>query len=130
MIDNSFNEDTTLLQAINEAVLDKKGDNIVNIDLRNISGSVTNYFVICSANSITQVRAIAENIERKIRTDLKEKTWHSEGYENCVWVLLDYVSIVVHVFEKESREFYKLENLWGDAVFSHIGPDGKIIKAS
>lgn len=126
MITTRLTEDETLLQSINMAILDKKGEDIINVDLRNTTGSVTNYFVICNANSITQVQAIAEHVERKVRTELKEKAWHSEGYENCVWVLLDYVSVVVHIFEKKNREFYKLENLWADAVFSHICNDGKI----
>jgi len=120
-------EDEILLNAINEAILDKKGQNLVNIDLRTTGSAVAGHFVICSANSSVQVRAIAEHVERKIRTDLLEKAWHSEGYENCQWVLLDYVSIVVHVFEKSSRDFYRLETLWADAKFSHFGEDGKLI---
>lgn len=83
MITTRLTEDETLLQSINMAILDKKGEDIINVDLRNTPGSVTNYFVICNANSITQVQAIAEHVERKVRTELKEKAWHSEGYENC-----------------------------------------------
>ncbi|HPG73120.1 MAG TPA: ribosome silencing factor [Bacteroidales bacterium] len=123
-------EEEILLQAINEAILDKKGQDIVNIDLRQTDAAIASHFVICSAGSTIQAKAIAEHIERKIRSDIRERPWHSEGYENCVWILLDYVNIVVHVFEKSTRDFYHLEKLWSDAKFTHIGEDGKLIAAN
>ncbi|NLA24404.1 MAG: ribosome silencing factor [Bacteroidales bacterium] len=120
-------EDADLLKTINEAIIDKKAQNLINIDLRNIGSSVADYFVVCSANSTVQVKAIAEHVERKLRKEHHEKAYHSEGYENALWILLDYVNIVVHVFEKESREFFRLETLWADAKFSKFDENGKLI---
>lgn len=127
MKNKSTVEEEVLLKAINEAILDKKGQDLINIDLNDIESAVAGHFVICSANSIVQVRAIADHVERMIRTNLSEKVWRSEGYENCQWVLLDYVDVVVHVFEKSSRDFYRLETLWADAKFTHYSEDGKLI---
>jgi ribosome-associated protein len=109
------------LKVILEAIDDKKGNNIVSIDLSNIETAVTDYFVITNADSTTQVSAIAHEIEKATSKKLKEKVWKSEGYENLQWVLLDYGSIVVHVFQTPYREFYKLEELWADAkIKKHI----------
>ena len=77
-------------------------------------------FIICSANSNTQVSAIAGNIEKKVRNELKERPWHVEGTDNALWVLVDYVSVVVHVFQRHIREFYEIEELWGDAIITKI----------
>lgn len=104
-----------LEDVIVEAILDKKGEEVVSLDLRQIEDAVVDFFIICHATSRTQVKAIADNVERKVNQVKGENPWHSEGYENLEWVLLDYVNVVVHVFLKERREFYQLEELWQDA---------------
>ena len=98
--------------------LSKKAHNIVILDLRKLT-AMTDFFVICSADSDTQVRAIAEEI-REGSERAGEKVWHNEGYSESTWVLLDFVDVVVHVFHKETRSFYNLEKLWGDAKFEHV----------
>ena len=96
------------------AIQDKKGENICSIDLRKINDAVCNFFIICDAESTTQVRAIAGNVEEQMLKKQKEKPWHIEGMENQEWVLLDYVDVVVHVFHRPLRSFYQLEELWSD----------------
>ena len=98
-----------------EAILDKKGEDVVSLDLRKIGDAVADIFIICHATSRTQIKAIADNIDRKVKEIIGENPWHSEGFENFEWVILDYVNIVAHVFLKERREFYQLEELWQDA---------------
>lgn len=104
-----------LVSAIVEAVEDKKGENIVSLDLRNLDNAVCQYFVVCNANSTTQVGAIADGVTEKVFEKFDEKPWHSEGFDNCLWVLLDYGDVVLHVFQTEQRDFYRLEDLWADA---------------
>ena len=103
-------------QAICKAASDKKARDIVVMDMREISPS-TDYFVICSANTATQVRAIADNIEDELR-EAGVKFNHKEGYREGEWVLLDFGDVVAHVFMQEAREYYALEQLWGDAKLS------------
>lgn len=98
---------------ISEKIFNKKGDDVILINLKKVA-SFADYFIICSADSDVQVRAIADEIEKSLR-DEGIKCWHKEGYTALKWVLLDYVDVVVHVFQKESRLFYNLEKLWGDA---------------
>lgn len=98
---------------IGEIIFTKKGYDVTLIDLKKLA-SFADYFVICSADSDVQVKAIADEIDRKLR-DEGIKCWHREGYRALQWVLLDYVDVVVHIFKKEAREFYNLEKLWGDA---------------
>ncbi|MGC4128959.1 MAG: ribosome silencing factor [Bergeyella sp.] len=109
-----------LTDKIVEAIQDTKGEDIMIFDLSNIENSVAETFIICSANSNTQVSAIAGNIEKKVRNELKDRPWHVEGTENAMWVLMDYVSVVVHVFQKQIREYYEIEELWGDAKITRI----------
>jgi len=106
-------DSNTLANNIAELIFNKKGYDVRIIDLRELV-SFTDYFVICSADSDTQVKAIADEIDKSLR-DEGLKCWHKEGYRALSWVLLDYVDVVVHVFKKEMREFYNLEKLWGDA---------------
>lgn len=113
-------EKQLLVDKIVEAIQDTKGEEIMIFDLSNIENSVAETFIICSANSNTQVSAISGNIQKKVRNDLQDRPWHVEGTENATWVLLDYVSVVVHVFQKQVREFYDIETLWGDAVITKI----------
>lgn len=104
---------TDLAHRISDIIFTKKGLNVLAIDLRNLV-SFTDYFVICSADSDTQVKAIADEVDRVLSED-GIKCWHKEGLKALSWVLLDYVDVVVHVFKKDSRDFYNLEKLWGDA---------------
>ncbi len=104
-----------LRDQIAEAALDKKAENVVSLDLRKLPDAACDFFVICSANTGVQVKAIADNIVDKIQKETGEYPWHKEGFDNLEWVLLDYVDIVVHVFRKENREYYQLEELWLDA---------------
>ncbi len=101
-------------EKIANLVFNKKGYDVKILDLKNLA-SFADYFVICSADSDTQVKAIADEIDDKLREE-GIKCWHKEGYSALQWVLLDYVDVVVHVFRKEAREFYNLEKLWGDAL--------------
>lgn len=98
-----------------QGIIEKKGQEIVCLDLRNVKTSVADYFVICHADSSTQVRAIADSVEEEIYKAFRENPWHKEGFENSEWIILDYVTIVVHIFQREKRYFYGVEELWGDA---------------
>lgn len=108
----------TLARKIAQFALTKKASDVVIADLRKIS-SVADYFVICSAGSDTQVKAIADAVVAGTSA-VGHEVWHNEGYSHLNWVLLDYVDVVVHVFHKEIRSFYNLERLWGDANFEHV----------
>lgn len=92
-----------------------KGQNIEILDLRDIENTVCEYFIICDGTSNTQVNAISNSIQKQVSKTLKEKPWHIEGTENAEWILMDFVSVVVHVFQRQTREFYDIEGLWGDA---------------
>ena len=109
-----------LLTHIIKGIEDVKGNDIVLMDLREIENTVCDYFVICSGNSNTQVNAIVNSIQKVVSKSLKDKPWHIEGTDNAEWVLMDYVDIVVHVFQKQTREFYDIESLWGDAKTTPI----------
>lgn len=98
-----------------KGILEKKGKNITCLNLRNIPNRVCDYFIICEGDSTTQVDAIARSVEEEIRKSTGEKPYHAEGFENSEWILVDYVTVVVHVFQKQIREFYNLESLWADA---------------
>jgi len=103
-----------LVEYVVTAADDKKAQNITILDLREVS-SVTDYFVICTGSSSTQTKAIADNIEEKLEKDYNLRLLRREGYQHGTWILLDYGSVVVHVFKPEEREFYNIERLWGDA---------------
>ena len=109
-----------LIDAILEGIHRIKGMDIVKIDLTKINHSECNYFIICHGNSTTQVDAIAHSVEKTVEEMVGETAWHKDGYENSIWVLLDYADIMVHVFQHESRKFYDLENLWTDAAIEKI----------
>ncbi len=103
-----------------DGMLEKKALDVVLLDLRNIKHAIADYFVICSGNSDTQIDAISESIEKEIHKHVKQNPWKREGQQNKEWVLLDYVDVVAHVFNKEKRKFYGLEELWGDATITQI----------
>lgn len=109
-----------LTDLIIKGIQEKKGENIVTLDLRGLDGAVTDFYVVCEANSTTQVGAITGSIEDEVRKASKEKPWHVEGTENLEWVLLDYVNVVAHVFQPEKRAFYNIEELWADAKIKEI----------
>jgi ribosome-associated protein len=102
-----------LAHRISELIFTKKGFNVVTIDLSKLV-SFTDYFVICSADSDTQVKAISDQVDKTLSEE-GVKCWHKEGLKALSWVLMDYVDVVVHIFKKDAREFYNLEKLWGDA---------------
>ena len=101
-------------------IQEKKGNEIIRLDLRNIFSSVADYFVICHAPSGTQVSAICDSVDDTVRKETGEKPLHVEGLDNCFWVLLDYGNIIVHIFLEEYRKFYSLESLWADAAIEAI----------
>jgi ribosome-associated protein len=105
-----------LLSAVIEGLQDMKAVNIVSIDLRSIEDAVANYFVICEGEATTHIKGIANNVEDKVMKAVGEKPWHIEGMENLEWVVVDYVNVVLHIFRRESRLFYQLEDLWTDGV--------------
>jgi ribosome-associated protein len=104
-----------LVNEIVEGMEDLKTENIIILDMRNLENSICSFFVIGEGNSNTQVKAISNSVEKRVRESLKEKPWHTEGLDNSEWVLMDYVDTVVHIFQPEIRKFYDLEGLWGDA---------------
>lgn len=104
-----------LIETIVEAISDKKGKGITVLDLSGFDGAITDAFVICNADSTAQVEAITHGIEEKVLRETGEKVWRVEGLTNGIWVVMDYVNVMVHIFQTESREFYKLEELWADA---------------
>lgn len=113
---------TSLLDAIVQGMQDKKGKNITVINLGGLEQRVADYFVICDADSGTHVSAIADSLEESAMKKTGEKPYHSEGYQNAEWILVDYVNIVAHVFMRETREFYNIEALWADGEITNI-PD-------
>lgn len=104
-----------LVEIIINGIQEKKGKDIVSINLKSIDNAVCDYFVICHGDSTRQVDAIANSIEEEVKKIISENVWHKEGYENAEWILLDYIDVIVHVFQEQTREFYNLEGLWADA---------------
>ncbi len=104
-----------LISVIISGIEDVKGKDINILDLRDIENTVCDYFIICEGTSNTQVNAIVNSIQKKVSKTLKDNPWHIEGADNAEWVLMDYVNVVVHVFQKQIREYYDIESLWGDA---------------
>lgn len=105
-----------LIKTIIAAIQEKKGNNIISLDLRKIKEAVSDFFIVCEAGSNPQVRAIADNVVDRVREKCSENPYHHEGYSKLQWVLIDYVNVVVHVMLPENRKFYKLEELWSDGV--------------
>ncbi|MEX0287552.1 MAG: ribosome silencing factor [Flavobacteriaceae bacterium] len=104
-----------LIALILHGIEEVKGLEINLLDLREIENTVCDYFIICTGTSNTHVNAIVNSIQKSVSNSIEDKPWHVEGSENAEWVLLDYVNVVVHVFQKHVREFYDIEGLWGDA---------------
>jgi ribosome-associated protein len=110
-----LNRNSKVFKTIVKAILDKKGDGVVSLDLRKIPEAVADFFVICEASSTVQVRAIADKVEEQMKKVCGEIPHRVEGRSSAQWVLVDYVNIVVHIFQSETRRFYKLEEMWSDA---------------
>lgn len=111
-------ETTQLHQLILDSVDDKKAEGITSIDLTKITEAISDYFIICHANNMPQVRAIAEQVLYRVKTEVNELPLHKEGLHNLEWVLIDYFDIVVHIFYQEKREFYNIEELWSDGIIT------------
>lgn len=109
-----------LISLILQGIEEVKGNNICLLDLREIENTVCDYFIICDGTSNTHVNAMVGSIQKTVSKAIKDKPWHVEGEDNAEWILMDYVNVVVHVFQKHIREFYDIEGLWGDAKFTEI----------
>jgi ribosome-associated protein len=105
-----------IFKNIIRAIQEKKGENVISLDLRKIHEAVADFFIICEANNQPQIRAIADFIEEQVKKTCGERPYHHEGKKTLQWVLIDYVNIVVHIMIPESRKFYKLEEMWSDAA--------------
>jgi ribosome-associated protein len=113
-------ETNGLLDSIVDGMQERKAKNITILDLHKIENRIADYFVICDADSGTHVNAIADSVEEVVLKQTGEKPYHSEGQQNSEWILMDYINIVVHVFLRETREYYNVEGLWGDAEIRTI----------
>jgi ribosome-associated protein len=105
-----------IIKTIIAAIQEKKGQNIISLDLKKINEAVADFFIVCEASSQPQIRAVAENVEAKVREKCEEDPYHHEGYQNLQWVLIDYVNVVVHIMLPENRKFYQLEEMWSDSA--------------
>ena len=119
MTNKKVNNDQ-LIAVIIKGIEEIKGEDIQLFDLREIENTVIDYFIICTGNSNTQVNAISQSVQKLVSKELKDKPWHIEGEGNAEWILMDYVNLVVHIFQKQTREFYDIEGLWGDAKITTI----------
>ena len=109
-------KNSKLIKTIINAIQEKKGENIISLDLRKVNEAVADFFIICEASNQPQVRAISEFVEQEMKKKCDEYPYRHEGMKNLQWVLIDYVNVVVHVMLTETRKFYKLEDMWSDAV--------------
>ncbi len=115
-------KNSKIIRAIIQAIQEKKGEKIISLDLRKIPEAVADFFIVCEASSTTQIRAIADFIETDVKEKCSEGPYMHEGRQNMQWVIIDYINVVVHIMLPESRRFYKLEELWSDAVVEeHLG---------
>lgn len=112
---------STALATVIEAIKTKKGNRILDIDISKQSTTLCRHFVICDAQSHVQVQAIADEVLEQMRETVDMRAYHKEGYQNGIWILLDFIDIVVHVFQSEARQFYNLEGLWGDGRVTRHG---------
>ena len=119
---NRLTQRSKIIKTIIAAIQEKKGMNIISLDLRKINEAVADFFIICEAGNQPQIKAIAENVEYQVKMKCDEDPYHHEGYQSLQWVLVDYVNVVVHVMLTENRKFYKLEEMWSDApMIEHEG---------
>jgi len=111
----TFAELPQIVRSAIEGVSDIKGENLVLLDLRGLDNAVCDFFIVAEAQSTTQVNAMADAVHKRVREEANDKPWHVEGTQQSEWILMDYVSTVVHLFQREARAFYDLEGLWADA---------------
>jgi ribosome-associated protein len=109
-------KNSKIIKTIIAAIQEKKGENIISLDLKKINEAVSDFFIVCEAGNQPQIRAIAENVEYRVRELCGENPYHHEGYNNLQWVLIDYVNVVVHIMQPDTRKFYRLEEMWSDAA--------------
>jgi ribosome-associated protein len=109
-------KNSKLIKTIINAIQEKKGENIISLDLRKVNEAVADFFIVCEASNQPQVRAIADSVEKEMKEKCDEYPYRHEGMKNLQWVVIDYVNVVVHVMLSETRKFYKLEEMWSDAV--------------
>ena len=121
------NKTNILLKNIVSAIQDIKGEDIISLDLRSINSSVCDYFVICTGKSDTQVKAIQRNIEQFVFKKNSEKAYNIEGSNIGEWILINFSDVIVHIFQKNIREFYNIEELWGDAKFTRYKEQNIIV---
>jgi ribosome-associated protein len=115
-------KNSKIIRAIIQAIQEKKGEKIISLDLRKIPEAVADFFIVCEASSTTQVRAITDFIEAEVKEKCEEMPYMHEGRQVMQWVIIDYINVVVHIMLPDSRRFYKLEEMWSDAVMEeHIG---------
>ena len=112
--------DIQLIEEIILGIENVKGEKINKLDLRKLENTPCDFFIVCSGSSNTQVSAIVNSVLKRVSKALKEKPFHTEGLDNAEWVLIDYVNVVVHIFQNQIREYYNLEELWGDAKSTQI----------
>jgi ribosome-associated protein len=116
MVKNKIAQESTSISEIAvHGMQEKKGNEIVRLDLRNIHSSVADYFVVCHAESSTQLKAIAQSVEDEVFKALKIEPYRKEGYQQSDWIIIDYFDVVIHIFKTDKREYYGIEDLWGDA---------------
>jgi len=113
---NRLTKSSKIIKTIIAAIQEKKGENIISLDLRKINEAVADFFIICEATNQPQIKAIGDNVEATVKEKCDEYPFHHEGYQNLQWVLIDYVNVVVHIMLPENRKFYGLEEMWSDAV--------------
>ena len=109
-------KNSKLIKTIINAIQEKKGENIISLDLRKVNEAVADFFIVCEASNQPQVRAISDFVEQQVKEKCDEDPYRHEGMKNLQWVLIDYVNVVVHVMLAETRKFYKLEEMWSDGV--------------
>jgi ribosome-associated protein len=119
-VNNNLAPSKKLSEVVVKGMQEKKASNIIVLDLRSVKNAVADFFVICSGNSDTQLDAIADSVDKEVSKTLAQNPWHREGTQNKEWMLLDYVDVVAHIFKPDKREFFSLENLWGDAQITQI----------
>ena len=122
------NDTEKLLGSIINGILDKKGQHIMIMDFTGFSSAICDYFVICHGTSNVQVQTLAESVEQTVKKELEIRVSRREGLQNAEWVLLDYFNVIVHIFQEEKRNFYKLEQLWADAPTVNIDDFIKPVK--
>ena len=117
---NRLTKSSKIIKTIIQAIQQKKGENIISLDLRKIPEAIADFFIICEASNQPQIRAISDQVEEMVKKKCDEKPYRHEGKKNLQWVLIDYINVVVHVMLPDTRKFYKLEEMWSDALIQEF----------